>query len=122
MMRGEMSGWMSVSDKGSSPLVLFHKTLQVYRVNWLRAKARMDRWQEEVTLVQNETWWMHLWLDYHRNIWEGRAKESEQDGLKGHACYAWKQVWMWVSQSIPELSYYHSSLLIYDCCHLHTFT
>src|SRR5882724_5291067 len=47
MMRREMSGWMSVSEKAGSALVLFHKTLQVYRVNWLRAKARMDRWQEE---------------------------------------------------------------------------
>jgi len=62
MMSREMSGWMSVSDEAGSPLVLFHKALQVYRVNWLRAKARMDRWQEEVTLVQNETRWMHLWL------------------------------------------------------------
>jgi len=95
MMTREMSGWMSVSDEAGSPLVLFHKALQVYRVNWLRAKAWMDRWQEEVTLVQNETRWMHLWLDYHRNIWEERATESEQKGLKGHACYAWKQVWMW---------------------------
>jgi len=94
-MTREMSGWMSVSDEAGSPLVLFHKALQVYRVNWLRAKVWMDRWQEEVTLVQNETRWMHLWLDYHRNIWEERATESEQKGLKGHACYAWKQVWMW---------------------------
>jgi len=45
---------MSVSDEASSPVVLFHKALQVYRVNWLRAKAWMDKWQEEVTLVQNE--------------------------------------------------------------------
>src|SRR5882724_11720144 len=83
MMTREMSGWMSVSDEAGSPLVLFHKALQVYRVNWLRAKAQMDRWQEEVTLVQNETRWMHLWLVYHRNIWEGRATKSEQEGLKG---------------------------------------
>ena len=42
----EMSGWMSVSDEAGSPLVLFHK-------------AQMDRWKEEVTLVQNKTRWMH---------------------------------------------------------------
>ena len=60
MMTREMSGWMSVSDAAGSALVLFHK-------------AWMDRWQEEVTLVQNETRWMHLWLVYHRNrvrAWE----------------------------------------------------
>src|SRR5882724_11856073 len=77
MMSREMSGWMSVSDEAGSSLVLFHKALQVYRVNWLRAKAWMDRWQEEATLVQKETRWMHLWLDYHRNIWEERATEIE---------------------------------------------
>ena len=53
-----MTREMSVSDEAGSPLVLFHKALQVYRVNWLRAKAWMDRWQEEVTLVQNEMRWM----------------------------------------------------------------
>src|SRR5882672_8941498 len=47
MMSREMSGWMSVSDESGSCLVLFHKTFRVYRVNWLRAKARVDRWQEE---------------------------------------------------------------------------
>src|SRR5712664_3322005 len=111
MMRGEMSGWMSVSDKASSPLVLFHKTLQVYRVNWLRAKARMDRWQEEVTLVQNETRWMHLWLEYHGKIWEGREKESEQEGLKGHACYAWKQVQMLARMANEAMDVYSRVML-----------
>jgi len=33
MMTREMSGWMSVSDEAGSPLVLFHKALQGYRVN-----------------------------------------------------------------------------------------
>jgi len=105
MMTREMSGWMSVSDEAGSPLVLFHKALQVYRVNWLRAKVQMDRWQEEVTLVQNETRWMHLWLDYHRNIWEERATESEQNGLKdmlvmlGSRCGCGKewQMRLWMS-------------------------
>ena len=101
-----MSGWMSVSDKACSLLVLFHKTLPIYRVNFLRAKARMDRWQEEVTLVQNETKWMDLWLAYHRNIWEGRAKESEQKGSKGHACYAWKQVRMWERMANEAMDVY----------------
>ena len=111
MMSREMSGWMSVGDEAGSPLVLFHKALQVYRVNWLRAKAWMDRWEEEVTLVQNETRWMHLWLVHHRNIWEGRAKKSEQEGLKGHACYAWKQVWMWARMSNEAMDVYSRVML-----------
>ena len=110
-MSRETSGWMSVSDESGSCLVLFHKTFQVYRVNWLRAKARMDRWKEEVTLVQNETGWMHLWLEYHRKIWEGRAKESEQEGLKGHACYAWKQVRMWERMANEAMDVYSRVML-----------
>src|SRR5882724_276656 len=106
MMSREMSGWISVSDAASSPIVLFYKALQVYRVNWLRAKAQMDRWKEEVTLVQNETRWMHLWFVYHRNILEGRAKESEEEGLKGHACYAWKQVRMWEKMANDAMDVY----------------
>jgi len=58
-------------------LVLFHKTFQVTGSNWLRAKARMDRWKEEVTLVQNETRWMHC-VGIRRKIWEGREKESDK--------------------------------------------
>ena len=46
-----MSGQMNVSHEAGSPLALFHKVLQVYKVNWLRAKAEMDRWQEGITLV-----------------------------------------------------------------------
>ena len=65
---------MSVSDEAGSPLVLFHKALQVYRVNWLREKAWMDRWKEAVTLVQNKTRWMHLCLVYHGTS----GKEGQQ--------------------------------------------
>ena len=95
MKSREMSGWMSVSDQAGSPLAPYKKKNQVYRVNWLRAKAQMDRWQEELKLVENEMTWMGLWFDYHRKIWDRRGNESKQQGLKGHACYAWKQVWMW---------------------------
>ena len=71
----------------------------------------MDRWQEEVTLVQNETWWMHLWLEYHGKIWEGREKEREQEGLKGHACYAWKQVQMWARMANEAMDVYSRVML-----------
>lgn len=68
---------------------------EVDRVNWLRAKARFDRWEEEVKLVTNEMRWTGLWFDYQHNVWAGRAEGSSQQGLKGHSCYAWKQAGMW---------------------------
>src|SRR5882724_160816 len=75
----EMSGWMRASDEAGSPLVLFHKALQVYRVNWLRAKARMDNWQEEVTLVQNETRWMSCgWATIGTSGKEGQQRVNKR--------------------------------------------
>jgi len=67
----------------------------VYRVNWLRAKAWFDRWEEEVKLVENEMRWTVLWFEHHGKLWKERAMKSKQDGKNGHACYAWKQVKMW---------------------------
>jgi hypothetical protein len=68
---------------------------KVYRVNWLRAKARFDRWKEEVNLVQHEMQWTVNWFDYQHHIWGGRAEASLDKGQLGHASYAWKQQEMW---------------------------
>jgi len=38
---------MSVSDESGMKSSPISQDIQVYRVNWLRAKARMDRWKEE---------------------------------------------------------------------------
>jgi len=37
---------------------------------------------------------MHLWLDYIGKSGK-KGQQRVEKGLKGHACYAWKQVWMW---------------------------
>jgi len=76
-----MSGWMSVSDEAGSPLVLFHNTLQkVYRVNWLRARHGWIGGKKKSHWSRTK----QGGCTYHRNIWEGRAKKSEQEVLKGH--------------------------------------
>ena len=36
----------------------------VYRVNWLRAKAHYDRWEEELTMVVHEMEWTTLWFKH----------------------------------------------------------
>jgi len=66
---------MSVSDESGSFLVLFSQDISSLQGQLVEAKARMDRWKEEVTLVQNETRWMHLWLEYRKENLEGREKE-----------------------------------------------
>ena len=64
----------------------------VYRVNWLRAKARKERWEEEMELVAREMDWTVNCFEHYEAIWKGRAEAAESAG-KG--AYAWKQGSMW---------------------------
>ena len=46
----------------------------VYRVNWLRAKCRSDRWSEELILVKSELEWTRLFYQRKARIWNERAQ------------------------------------------------
>jgi hypothetical protein len=67
----------------------------VYRVNWLRAKARVDRWVEEETLVKHEMHWTTLWFQNQVDLWSERAKREDGDLAPGHKSYAIKQQKLW---------------------------
>ena len=67
----------------------------VYRVNWLRAKARYDRWEEELMMVVHEMEWTTLWFKHEEESWKRRAEVSEEVGNLGKSAYGWKQVKMW---------------------------
>lgn len=43
------------------------------RVNWLRAKARRDRWAEEKTLLHHEIRWTRNYFDFMQREWNARA-------------------------------------------------
>ncbi|KAJ6556907.1 hypothetical protein B0H10DRAFT_1847369, partial [Mycena sp. CBHHK59/15] len=73
---------------------------QIYRVNWLRAKARVDRWKEEGKFVVNEMVWTVNSFKYRCNqwkLWVEAAKLEEEDGLQA---YAEKQVDLWESFAV----------------------
>jgi hypothetical protein len=67
----------------------------VYRVNWLRAKARHDRWKEELLIVQHEMKWTISWFKHHMKKWKDRLRKSVEEEKPGHIAYAEKQVAMW---------------------------
>ena len=69
----------------------------VYRVNWLRAKARVDRWEEEKILVRNEMQWTILWFQYQASLWSERSKRDDSHLPLGHRSYAAKQEKLWDS-------------------------
>src|SRR6202041_46615 len=69
----------------------------VYRVNWLRAKARFKRWEEEHNLVRHEMVWT---VKYFKNMqweWEGRRNRvnENREGATGLTAYAAKQTSLW---------------------------
>jgi len=66
--------------------------IPVYRVNWLRAKARKERWEEEMELVVGEMSWTVNCFKHHERAWKQRGEEGK--GL-GETAYAWKQKSMW---------------------------
>jgi hypothetical protein len=64
----------------------------VYRVSWLRAKARKERWEEEIELVGREMEWTVRSFQHHEEVWRQRADKAKGSGQKA---YAWKQSSTW---------------------------
>jgi hypothetical protein len=64
-------------------------------VNWLRAKARVDCWLEEATLVKHEMQWTILWFQHQVNSWSEHSKREDVDLPVGHKGYAVKQKKFW---------------------------
>ncbi|KAI6101034.1 hypothetical protein EV401DRAFT_1894234 [Pisolithus croceorrhizus] len=83
MMEGEQS---QLSLQGGGLMEEF------YRINWLKARARRDRWKEEVSLVRHEMLWTCLWFEYHKDMWEKRALQSTEPGKEA---YAKMQMGLW---------------------------
>ncbi|KAI6122146.1 hypothetical protein EDD16DRAFT_1477725 [Pisolithus croceorrhizus] len=86
--------WFWMMDGEQSQLSLQGGGLmeEFYRINWLKARARTDRWKEEVSLVRHEMLWTCLWFEYHKDMWEKRALQSTEPGKEA---YAKKQMGLW---------------------------
>jgi len=104
--------------KSFAGISLAHGNMPVYRVHWLKAKARRDRWQEERILLASEMQWTELFFRHRGSRWKTLAAESsaviasheansgQSEGSethsksefrhsKGHVCYALKVESMW---------------------------
>ncbi|KAK7678294.1 hypothetical protein QCA50_018642 [Cerrena zonata] len=82
--------WHTQHDPGEDPVWLD----ELYRVNWLRAKARRDRWAEELALTKAEMLWTRLFHLHRRDLWLHRAAEAESDHPRLRF-YAHKQARTW---------------------------
>ena len=66
----------------------------VYRVNWLRARARAQRWDEEKAIVRKEMDWVIRTFGYMRKVWETRARDMGGE-KPGHKAYAMREAERW---------------------------
>ena len=67
----------------------------VFRVHWLRAKARFDRWSEEKILVSSEMDWTVNYFNYRSEQWRCRQGLAKENQSNGHVSYAARQESMW---------------------------
>ncbi|KAG1841841.1 hypothetical protein F4604DRAFT_1597863, partial [Suillus subluteus] len=65
---------------------------EFYRVNWLKAKARWQRWEEELSLVRHEMGWTVSWFGHKKDEWDRRYDQATK---LGHQAYAQCQVLLW---------------------------
>ncbi|EAU89886.2 hypothetical protein CC1G_07038 [Coprinopsis cinerea okayama7 len=66
---------------------------ELYRVNWLRAQSRVERWKEEYVLLSSEMRWVLNFFDFKRRKcleWVDLRGDSP-----GHIAYAHRQAQMW---------------------------
>ena len=68
--------------------------IEVYRVNWLRARAQHNRWTEELALTEHEMEWTVRWYVHMAKQWKSRRDAGEPFSL-GHMAYAERQMAMW---------------------------
>ena len=66
----------------------------VLRVSWLKARARYERWREELDMVRREMLWVAIWFQHQQKEWERREREATEPG---HKAYAAKQQSLWAS-------------------------
>ena len=81
----------------------------VYKVIWLRASARFNRWDEEVTLLQHEMEWTAAFFRHKKAKWEQMANDVG-NARSGLACYAQKQRVVWAKFEVHARNVFQDSI------------
>lgn len=58
----------------------------------MKARAKYQRWKEELEMVKHEMVWTTLWFKHHEQEWERQHKNSAKAGLKAYAAKQ-KDIW-----------------------------
>ncbi|KAG1765578.1 hypothetical protein EDD22DRAFT_845369 [Suillus occidentalis] len=80
-----------------------------YTVNWLKAKARWQRWEEELSFVQHEMGWIVSWFQHKKDEWHRRYQQATKPG---HQAYAWQQVLLWEKFELDAQNAFKDNMII----------
>lgn len=83
----------------------------VYRVHWLRARARNERWKEEMDLTSHEMVWTVNFFDHKAGLWDHWSQESLVQEKLGHYSYAMRQIGIWKSMSEYAINAFQKAIL-----------
>lgn len=83
-------------------------------MNWLKARAKKNRWAEELVLTRNEREWANRFFYFKSRQWVGWI--ADVDGPSpGQRAYADRQMAMWqnmgeeayrqISQACPDITF-----------------
>ena len=70
---------------------------KVYRVNWMRARAQRNRWEEEFPRTENEMIWTTLYFMHQRDLWYSRLQALPWmvGSSPGHEAYCQQKISHW---------------------------
>ncbi|KAH6877020.1 hypothetical protein BKA70DRAFT_1239545 [Coprinopsis sp. MPI-PUGE-AT-0042] len=69
---------------------------EIYRVNWMRAREKAARWDEEYAFLWHEMTWVPTFFESRSSAWTELTSRQHSLGL-GHDAYAFKQAALWKS-------------------------
>ena len=81
-------------SKGIIGILAYYSENTVYRVNWLRARARAQRWNEEKDIVLKEMEWVIGTFRHMGGVWKARAEKMGNE-KPGHKAYAARETERW---------------------------
>jgi hypothetical protein len=67
----------------------------------LKARARLQRWEEELKLVECEMAWTNLWFKHQEETWERRYETYSKPGLRAYSAKQ-KDIWRRFRENAEE--------------------
>lgn len=96
-----MNGCLNVSLLAAFGILMYADLQLVCRVNWLRSRARRDRWAEELLILETEMGNVVRFFQTMACEWDRRAKAGIQLGQVTYA-YRQRKVWLDMASNATE--------------------